>query len=98
MTLTELRYVAAVARHRHFGKAAEACFVSQPTLSVGIRKLEEELGVRLFERNRNEVIITPAGEAIIVQAQEVLRAAEVLRETAEATRDPLGTRLVLGVI
>ncbi|MEX2479525.1 MAG: LysR substrate-binding domain-containing protein [Gammaproteobacteria bacterium] len=98
MTLTELRYVVAVARHRHFGKAAEACFVSQPTLSVGIRKLEDELGVRLFERTRSDVIITPIGEALVAQAREVLTAAEALRDMAEAAQDPLGSQLVLGVI
>ena len=61
MTLTELRYVVAVAQHRHFGQAAEACFVSQPTLSVGIRKLEDELGQRLFERSRSEVLDRKSG-------------------------------------
>ncbi len=61
MTLTELKYIVAVARERHFGRAAEACFVSQPTLSVAIRKLEEELGVVLFERGGAEVGITPIG-------------------------------------
>ncbi len=98
MTLTELRYIVAVARHLHFGKAAEACFVSQPTLSVGVRKLEEELGVRLFERSRSDVIVTPAGTAIVEQAQDVLRAVEGIRETADAARDPLGHELALGVI
>ena len=90
MTLTELRYIIAVARFRHFGKAAEACFVSQPTLSVGVCKLEEELGVRLFERSRSEVIITDIGEEIVRQAETVIRAAEVIEETAEAAQAPLG--------
>ena len=75
MTLTELRYIVAVARLRHFGKAAEACFVSQPTLSVGVRKLEEELGVRLFERSRGDVLVTPVGKRIVAQAEAVGRAA-----------------------
>jgi len=61
MTLTELKYIVAVARERHFGKAADACFVSQPTLSVAIKKLEEELDLKLFERNANEVSVTPLG-------------------------------------
>ena len=61
MTLTELRYVVAVAREKHFGRAAEACFVSQPTLSVAIRKLEEELGVVLFEHGPGDVSVTPIG-------------------------------------
>jgi len=72
MTLTELRYIVAVARERHFGRAAEACFVSQPTLSVAIKKLEEELEVKLFERGGNEVSVTPLGEDIVRQAQAVL--------------------------
>ena len=98
VTLTELRYIVAVARHRHFGKAAEACFVSQPTLSVGVRKLEEELGVRLFERSRSDVLVTPAGADIVAQAEQVLRAADGIRETAAAAHDPLGRQLTLGVI
>lgn len=61
MTLTELKYIVAVARDRHFGRAAEACFVSQPTLSVAIRKLEDKLGVTLFERGGAEVKVTPIG-------------------------------------
>ena len=68
MTLTELRYIVAVARERHFGHAAEACFVSQPTLSVAVKKLEEELGVTLFERGPGEVTVTPAGQKIVAQA------------------------------
>ncbi len=75
MTLTELKYVVAVAREKHFGKAAEACFVSQPTLSVAIKKLEEELEVRLFERNANEVSVTPIGSEVVRQAQSVLEQA-----------------------
>jgi len=98
MTLTELRYIVAVARHRHFGKAAEACFISQPTLSVGVRKLEEELGIRLFERGRADVIVTKVGEVIVAQAEQVLRAADALRELAAAAQDPLGQQLTLGVI
>src|SRR5213075_1715376 len=72
VTLTELRYIVAVARDRHFGRAAEACFVSQPTLSVAIKKLEEELDVKLFERGANEVSVTPLGEEIVRQAQSVI--------------------------
>ncbi|MFZ4480444.1 MAG: LysR family transcriptional regulator, partial [Rhodoferax sp.] len=68
MTLTELKYIVAVARERHFGKAAEACYVSQPTLSVAVKKLEEELEVKLFERSANEVAVTPLGEEIVRQA------------------------------
>ena len=72
MTLTELRYIVAVARERHFGRAADACFVSQPTLSVAIKKLEEELNIQIFERSGAELAITPLGQSIIHQAQKVL--------------------------
>ncbi|HRI19044.1 MAG TPA: LysR family transcriptional regulator, partial [Burkholderiaceae bacterium] len=72
MTLTELRYIVALARERHFGRAAEACFVSQPTLSVAIKKLEEELDLKIFERASGEVGVTPLGEEIVRQAQSVL--------------------------
>ena len=98
MTLTELRYITAVARERHFGRAAEACFVSQPTLSVAVRKLEDELGVSLFERNASEVSITPAGEKIVEQALRVLEEAERIRHIAEAGKDQLTGPLRLGAI
>lgn len=98
MTLTELRYIVAVARERHFGRAAEACFVSQPTLSTGIRKLEEELGVALFERNVNEVTVTPLGEHIVEQAQRVLEGTATIKEMAQQGKDPLTGPLRLGVI
>ncbi|MCI0401505.1 MAG: hydrogen peroxide-inducible genes activator [Gammaproteobacteria bacterium] len=98
MTLTELRYIVAVARERHFGRAAEACFVSQPTLSVAVRKLEDELGVILFERRQNEVSITPIGERIIQQAQQVLEEAETIRQIALAGKDQLRGPMRLGVI
>ncbi|CAZ87568.1 Oxidative stress regulatory protein OxyR [Thiomonas arsenitoxydans] len=98
MTLTELRYVVAVARERHFGRAAEACFVSQPTLSVAIKKLEEELDVRLFERGGNEVSITPIGAEIVEQAQRVIEQAAAIKEIAKRGKDPLAGPLRLGVI
>lgn len=98
MTLTELRYIVAVARERHFGRAAEACFVSQPTLSVAIKKLEEELGVVLFERGPGEVTTTPIGEPIIEQAQRVLEEASRIKELAASGRDPLAGTLRLGAI
>ena len=98
MTLTELKYIVAVARERHFGKAAEACFVSQPTLSVAIKKLEEELDVKLFERSANEVTITPLGEEIVRQAQSVLEQAAAIKEIAQRGKDPLGGALRLGII
>ena len=78
MTLTELRYIVAVARERHFGRAAEACFVSQPTLSVAIKKLEEELEVKLFERGTAEISVTALGQTIVRQAQSVLEQAAAI--------------------
>ena len=98
MTLTELKYIVAVARERHFGRAAEACFVSQPTLSVAIKKLEEELGTQIFERRTSEVTTTPAGERIVGQAQKVLDEAAASRRSRAraATRWPVPLRL--GVI
>lgn len=98
MTLTELRYIVAVARERHFGRAAETCFVSQPTLSVAVKKLEEELGVQLFERGTGEITVTPAGSRIIEQAQRVLEEAEKIKGLAKTSGDPLEAPLKLGVI
>lgn len=98
MTLTELKYIVAVARERHFGRAADACFVSQPTLSVAIRKLEDELGVAIFERGGNEIGITPVGLAIIEQAQRVLEESTNLVELAKQGHDPLAGPLKVGVI
>jgi LysR family hydrogen peroxide-inducible transcriptional activator len=98
MTLTELRYIVAVARERHFGRAAEGCFVSQPTLSVAVKKLEEELGLQLFERGPGEVSVTPTGQKIVAQAQRVLEEAARVKELAAAGRDPLAGPLRLGAI
>ncbi len=98
MTLTELKYIVAVAREKHFGKAAEACFVSQPTLSVAVKKIEEELDVKLFERSANEVTVTPLGEEIVRQAQAVLEQAANIKEIAKRGKDPLSGPLKLGVI
>jgi len=98
MTLTELRYIVAVARERHFGRAAESCFVSQPTLSVAIKKLEEELGVALFERGPGEVTVTAIGQRVVEQAQRVLEDASRIKELALAGSDPLAGTLRLGAI
>jgi LysR family hydrogen peroxide-inducible transcriptional activator len=98
MTLTELRYLVTLARENHFGRAAEKCFVSQPTLSVAIRKLEEELGVPLFERSASEVRPTPVGLQIVAQAQRVLDEAAAIKELARQGKDPLAGTLRLGVI
>ncbi len=86
MTLNELRYIVAVARERHFGHAAEACFISQPTLSVAVKKLEEELGLSLFERRKGEVSVTPIGEQIVTQAQRVLEEASSIRRSPARVR------------
>jgi len=98
MTLTELKYIVAVARERHFGRAADACFVSQPTLSVAVKKLEEELNLQIFERGATEVSMTPVGEQIVSQAQRVLEQALSIKEIARQGKDPLGAPLRLGVI
>lgn len=98
MTLTELRYVVAVARERHFGRAAETCFVSQPTLSVGIKKLEEELGVAIFERGSSEITLTPVGEQIVAQAERLLEDAAAIKIIAQQSSDPLMHPLRLGAI
>ncbi len=98
MTLTELRYIVAVARERHFGRAAEKCFVSQPTLSVAIKKLEDELGVTLFERSAAEVAITPVGARIVEQAQRVLEETDRIKHLAEQGKDDLAGPLRLGAI
>ena len=98
MTLTELRYIVTLAQERHFGRAAERCFVSQPTLSVAVKKLEEELGVALFERSKSTVQVTPLGEKIVEQAQRVLEQTSVIRELASAGKDQLASPLRLGAI
>lgn len=98
MTLNELRYVVALARERHFGRAAAACFVSQPTLSVAVKKLEDELGVALFERGKNEVALTPAGEEVVARAQQILEGVEALRQSARQQADQLHGPLRLGAI
>jgi len=99
MTLTELRYIVAVSQKNHFGKAAQACFVSQPTLSIAIKKLEEELGVRLFERSsKNEIRITEIGQRVVDQAYIVLQQAQMLNEIAQQGKDPLSGQFKLGVI
>ncbi len=98
MTLTELKYIVAVARERHFGRAAESCHVSQPTLSVAIKKLEEDLELKIFERNANEVTLTPLGDEVVRQAQTVLEQAHAIREIAKRGKDPLAGPLKLGII
>jgi LysR family transcriptional regulator, hydrogen peroxide-inducible genes activator len=98
MTLTELRYIVAVARTKHFGRAAQECGVSQPTLSVAVKKLEDELDVKLFERGATEVAVTPLGEQIVLQALHVLEQAGQIKEIAKRGKDPVSGPLALGVI
>ncbi len=98
MTLTDLRYIVTLARERHFGRAAEKCFVAQPTLSVAVKKLEDELGVILFERSPQEVRVTPIGGQVVAQAERVLAEAAQLAEIAAAGKNPLAGPLRLGVI
>lgn len=98
MTLNELRYIVAVAQERNFRRAAEKAFISQPALSLAIQKLEEDLGLKIFERGKNEVSVTPTGAAIVEQAQRVLEEAERIREIAAQGRNQLTTPLRVGVI
>jgi LysR family transcriptional regulator, hydrogen peroxide-inducible genes activator len=99
LTLTELKYVLAVARERHFGHAAEACHVAQPTLSVAVKKLEEELGVMLFERGGGgEISVTPAGERVVEQAARIFELVDGIKDHAAAAKDELAGTLKLGVI
>ncbi len=98
MNLQELRYLVAIAEHRHFGRAAEACNVSQPTLSSQIKKLEDELGVTLLERTNKRVDITPVGSQILGHAKRALAEAGQMEAVARAARDPLVGPLKLGVI
>lgn len=98
MNLRDLRYLVAVAEHRHFGRAAEACFVSQPTLSTQLKKLEETLGVTLIERTNRRVMLSAAGEQIVEQAAKVLREVNGLIDMAEQHRDPMGGDFKLGII
>ena len=98
MTLTELKYIVAVARHKHFGRAAEACFVAQPTLSVAIKKLEEELGITMFERGGADITTTPIGAQIVAQAEHVLDQTAAIKEIAKQNNDPLIGAIRLGLI
>lgn len=98
MNLRDLEYVLRVAELGHFGRAAAACHVSQPTLSGQIRKLEDELGVTLFERGRGGARPTDAGRAVTEQARAALRAAAEIRQIAQAAQDPLAGEFRLGLI
>ena len=97
-TLTDLRYLVALAEEQHFAKAAQKCFISQPTLSIAIKKLEENLGLSIFERENHRVITTPAGNELITQAHKILREAQNLAEIAESNQNPYKQPLKIGAI
>jgi len=98
MTLTELRYVVTLARERHFGRAAARCHVSQPTLSVAVKKLEDELGIPLFERSKNSIRVTETGKRIIEQSQRVLDQVGLIRDMAQDGKNQLNAPLKVGAI
>ncbi len=98
MTLQELRYLVTLANTGHFGKAAEVCYVSQSTLSTGLRKLEESLGVDLFDRSLRRVTPTPLGQEIVAGARRIVEEANRLQELANSARDPLDRTVRLGII
>ena len=98
MTLTELRYIVTLAQEQHFGRAADRCFVSQPTLSIAVKKLEDELGVALFERTKSRVQATPLGEQIVAQANLVLEQTAAIKDIADAGKDQLSSPLAVGAI
>lgn len=98
MNLRDLHYLVAVADERHFGRAAEHCHVSQPTLSAQLKKLEAELGVTLLERSSKAVAVTPLGEAVVALARALLEQAEAIKEIARGARDPMAGPLALGII
>lgn len=98
MTLTELQYIVAVAQEHHFGRAAERVFVTQPALSLAVKKLEEELGATIFERRRSRIVLTSTGERILYQAQRVLEEADRIKQIAAQGKDQLVGLFRLGVI
>ena len=98
MTLTELKYIVMLAKEQHFGRAAERCFVSQPTLSIAVKKLEAELGIALFERTKNRVQATPVGERVVVQAQQIIEQTSSIKDIASSGKDQLSSPLSVGAI
>jgi len=98
MNLRDLKYIIAVAETHHFGQAADRCYVSQPTLSGQIKKLEEELGVTIFERTNRSVVITPVGESILEHARQIMEQSDVIQQIARAYQDPLAGPLRVGAI
>ena len=98
MTLQQLEYILAVARYGHFGRAAEACNVTQPTLSAMIGKLEEEIGAKLFDRNRQPICPTPVGERVVYQAKEVLEQADSIKDIVLEEKQSLGGIFRVGIL
>ena len=98
MNLRDLKYLVALADTRHFGKAAERCFISQPTLSAQIKKLEDYLGVALVERQPRNVALTPAGQEVVERARRVIRDTDDIVDLAQLSRDPLAGKLRIGLI
>jgi LysR family hydrogen peroxide-inducible transcriptional activator len=98
MTLNELRFIVAVAQELNFRRAAEKSFISQPALSLAIQKLEDELGLKIFERGKSEITITPIGSAIVEQAMRVLEETERIREIATQGQNQLASPLRIGII
>src|SRR5262245_4887164 len=97
MNLRDLGYLVAVAEHRHFGKAADACFVSQPTLSTQLKKLEKELGVELIERTPRQVVLTEAGRQVVERARVIIEQTETIRSIARHAQDPRSGTIRLGL-
>lgn len=98
MTLTEIRYIIAVADEKHFGRAASRCFVSQPTLSIGVKRLEDELGVTLFERSKSGVHLTAVAEQLVEKARGILREVDLFKELSDHLKDPFLAPLRIGAI
>ena len=97
ISIKHLRYFAALAQHRHFGRAADACAISQPALSLQIKDLEALLGAQLVERDRRQVRLTSLGEAFAARAQQILRSVDELADLARASSPSLGGRLRIGL-
>jgi len=98
MNIRDLKYLVALSKYQHFGRAAEACFVSQPALSMQIKKLETDLGVKLLERSNKSVLLTPIGIAITEKAQHILEQADAIYALAKLAEDPYGGELKIGII
>lgn len=98
MNIRDLQYLVAVAQHLHFGKAANVCCVSQPTLSMQIKKLEDQLGVQLIERNNKNIMMTEIGQAIVLHAQQILNNVKAIKETAHSAINPYAGTIKIGLI